>query len=102
MRSSNRKERGIAIMLVLFALLLMSVVRLGMMYSTNMETSVNGNYREKQVSFYAVLAGLQEGRERIRVNSYSGTNPVYSITPPFALPSTAAANVIYIVSDASA
>jgi Tfp pilus assembly protein PilX len=101
-KSINQKERGIAMIVVLFALLLLSVVGLGMMYSTNMESSINGNYRDKQDAFYAALAGIQEGRERIRVNSYSGTTPVYSITPPLVLPSTSAANVIYIVSDASA
>src|ERR1700756_3933817 len=101
MNQGNENERGIAMMVVLFALLLLSVVGLGMMYSTNMETSINGNYRDKQDAFYAALAGIQEARERIRVNSYSGTTPVYSITPPFVLPSTSAANVIYIVSDAT-
>src|SRR2546425_11172272 len=114
MNTINRNQRGIALMVVLFALLLLSVVGLGMMYSTNMETSINGNYRDKQGASYAALAGLQEARERIRVNSYDASNnPIYSITPPLALPSTAASSkckdnsginagcIIYIVSDAS-
>src|SRR5580765_5531965 len=87
----NRNERGIAMMVVLFALLLLSVVGLGMMYSTNMETSINGNYRDKQSAAYAALAALQEARERVRVSSYdAGGNPIYSVTPPLALPSTSA------------
>jgi hypothetical protein len=104
MHSINQRERGVAMMVVLFALLLLSVVGLGMMYSTNMETSINGNYRDKQVGFYAAMAGLQEGHERIRVQGYSGTNPVvpiYSITPPIDLPTPSQTNVIYIVSNAA-
>src|SRR5213592_65654 len=89
----ERQERGIALLLVLFTMLLLSVVGLGMMYSTNMETSINSNYRDKQTALYAALAGLQEGRDRIKYP--------YNITPPFELPSTTIANVIYIVADAA-
>src|SRR6266702_4402390 len=96
MHSTHQRERGIALMVVLFALLLLSVVGLGMMYSTNMETSINGNYRDKQTAFYAALAGLQEARERIRTSGQT-----YAITPPTLLPSISGANLIYIVSDAS-
>jgi hypothetical protein len=86
-----KRQRGIALLVVCFALLLLSVIGLGMMYSTNMETTINANYRDKQAALYAALAGLQEARDRIRYP--------YSITPPTQLPSTAAANVIYIVAD---
>src|SRR5947208_10465217 len=108
--NSQRNQSGVAMIIALFALLLLSVVGLGMMYSTNMETSINGNYRDKQDASYAALAGLQEARERIRVSSYDGSgNPVYSVNPPLSLPSTAASTkcpnagvasgcIIYIVS----
>src|SRR5438132_12001424 len=94
--NSKRNQSGVAMIIALFALLLLSVVGLGMMYSTNMETAINGNYRDKQSAFYAALAGLQEARERIRTSGQT-----YAITPPTLLPSTSGANVIYIVSDAS-
>ena len=91
--SVRNKERGIAMLIVLFSLLLLSVVGLGMMYSTNMETSINGNYRDKQSAFYAALAGLQEGRDRLNGNTTE------HITLPAGLPTSGVANVIYIVSD---
>src|SRR5436309_2431545 len=91
--NSKRNQSGVAMIIVLFSLLLLSVVGLGMMYSTNMETSINSNYRDKQTALYAALAGLQEGRDRIKYP--------YNITPPFELPSTTIANVIYIVADAA-
>src|SRR5438034_3065450 len=92
MNSLNRKnERGIAMLVVLFSVLLLSVIGLGMMYSTNMESSINSNYRDKQTAFYAALAGLQEARDRIQPATHN-------IVAPTQLPSTSVANVIYIVS----
>src|SRR5213594_3214942 len=92
--NSKRNQSGVAMIIALFALLLLSVVGLGMMYSTNMETSINGNYRDKQEAFYAALAGLQEARDRIQ--------PSWGDIPaPTALPATSLQNVIYILSNAS-
>ena len=84
---TSKSERGIALIIVLFSLLLLSVIGLGMMYSTNMETSINYNYRDKQVAFYAALAGLQEARDRIQPSTHN-------IVAPTILPSTAAATCI--------
>src|SRR5213594_1779920 len=92
--NSKRNQSGVAMIIALFALLLLSVVGLGMMYSTNMETSINSNYRDKQEAFYAALAGLQEARDRIQ--------PSWGDIPaPTALPATSFQNVFYILSDAS-
>ncbi len=91
---SRKSERGVAMLIALFALLLLSVVGLGMMYSTNMETSINSNYRDKQGAVYAALAGLQEARDRIQPATHN-------IVAPTLLPANGAANIIYIVSDYS-
>src|SRR5437667_1071419 len=90
----ERQERGIALLLVLFTMLLLSVIGLAMMYSTNMETAINSNYRDKQASLYASLAGLQEARDRIQPATHN-------IVAPDDLPTTSAAKVIYIVADAA-
>src|SRR6058998_608492 len=90
--NSKRNQSGVAMIIALFALLLLSVVGLGMMYSTNMETSINSNYRDKQSAFYAALAGLQEARDRIQPATHN-------IIAPTQLPSTSLANVIYIVAN---
>src|SRR5438132_11165914 len=90
----RKGERGIAMLIVLFALLLLTVIGLGMMYSTNMETNINYNYRDKQVAFYAALAGLQEARDRIQPSTHN-------IVAPTALPSLTAQNIIYIVANST-
>src|ERR1700745_509452 len=94
MHSIYQRERGVAMMIVLFALLLLSVVGLGMMYSTNMETSINSNYRDKQVAFYAALAGVPDARAR----SQPGTG---DIPPPTGRPSTSFQNIIYILANSN-
>jgi hypothetical protein len=90
-------ERGIAMLVAVFALLLLSVVGLGMMYSTNMETNINSNYRDKQTATYAAMAGLQEARDRIRDFDPTLPLPNARIVQPAGLPSLSQANVIYII-----
>src|SRR5262245_58768147 len=87
---NHTKERGIALVAVLVALLLLSVISLGMMYSSNTESLINTNFRTSQTALYGAMAGLQEARDRIQPATLS-------ITPPSALPSTSAANVVYII-----
>ena len=87
---SRKDERGVALLVAMFTLVLLSVIGLGLMYATNMETSINSNYRDKQSSIYAASAGLQEARDRIQPATHN-------IAAPTALPSLTAANVIYII-----
>ena len=66
-RSSQKsQERGMALLVAMFTLVLLSVIGLGLMYSTNMETIINANYRDKQLAMYGALSGLQEARDRLQ------------------------------------
>lgn len=104
-RKGNKRERGVALFLAIFALLLLSGIGLAMLFSSDTETSISINYRDKQTAIYAALAGLQEARDRIQpltgdlgpgTNlSSAGLNIV-----PTALPSTGSPNVLYIVNPA--
>lgn len=87
-------QRGIALLAVMFALLLMSVIGLGMMFSTNTESTINYNYRDAQVVVYASKGGLYEVRDRIQPSTHN-------IDAPTALPSLTAANVIYVLASSS-
>jgi hypothetical protein len=82
-------------LIAVFALFLLSVVGLGMMYSTNMETAISSNYRDKQTATYSGIAGLQEARDRLR--PYAGTIPLGRIVAPAALPSVTEGNIVYII-----
>lgn len=89
---SSRNERGIALMMCLFALLLLTTIGAGLMFMANTETSVNYNYRSSIEAYYSSKAGLEEGRERIRFGN------AYSIAPPTIIPSTTnSGGIIYIL-----
>jgi Tfp pilus assembly protein PilV len=91
MRKHNMgdKERGVALLIALFALLLISAVGLGMVYMSNTETSVNANYKDTQSAFFSMRGGLEEMRDRMRSNSGA------AITLPTVMPG-AANSIVYI------
>src|ERR1700724_953933 len=89
----RKLERGMALILSLLALLLISAVGLGMIYMSNTESSINGNYKDTQTAFFAMRAGLEEGRDRLRANSNA----------PLVLPTApppAAGSIVYILNPA--
>ena len=101
----ERKQRGVALFLAIFALLLLSAIGLAMLFSSDTETSISINYRDKQAAIYGALAGLQEARDRIHPLSGDlaiGTNLSsggLNIVPT-VLPSSSSPNVLYIINPA--
>lgn len=73
-RTKSKKERGMALLLTLFALLLLSGIGLFMVLSSNTETRIDANYGSSLRAYYAARSGLEEVRDRIRTIS-SPTNP---------------------------
>ena len=92
---ARRNERGMALALVLLTLLLISAIGLGMMYMSDTETVVNSNYRDTQLAFFAMRAGLEEMRDRMRSNS------IAPITLPTTMPGSAN-SILYIINPAGA
>ncbi len=91
----RNQQRGMALLLALLALLLISAIGLGMVYMSNTETAVNTNYKDTQTAFFSVRAGMEEMRDRMR--SSSGA----PITLPTAMP-PAANSIVYITNPAGA
>src|SRR6266700_7895193 len=65
-RSSRHEERGVALLMTIFGLLLLTAVAMAMMFSSDAETAISVNYRDSQVSSYAAISGVQEARDRIQ------------------------------------
>src|SRR5271167_2097224 len=87
-RKTNRSsEDGIALLIAIFVLLLISVVAIALLVSSSTETALGANYRTSSTVYYAALAGLEEARGRLlpKNPTYIGnTNP--SLVPnPFPL-----------------
>src|SRR2546423_5191142 len=83
-------EQGSALLIALFALLLISAIGFGMLYSSTTETNVNANFRDSQRAYFAARAGLEEARLRLLPTA------ARPITPPAGMPGTGVANIIYL------
>ena len=58
-------QAGTALLIAIFALLLISVVGIAMLVSTSADTALAGNYRTSTGAYYGALAGLEEARGRL-------------------------------------
>ena len=100
-RLNRREERGVALLLTIFGLLLLTAVAMAMMFSSDAETAISVNYRDSQVASYAAISGVQEARDRIQ--PLSGDLAIAGYLP-INTPDQGVANggyVLYIVNPGS-
>src|SRR5208282_3754776 len=64
-RKKRRSESGIALLIAIFVLLLISVVAIALLVSSGTETALGTNYRTSSTVYYAAMAGLEEARGRL-------------------------------------
>ena len=94
-RMIKRDERGMALMMALFALLLLSGIGLCMVLASTTETRIDANYGGSLRSYYAAHSGLEEVRDRI---SYPSTTSSTGLAD--SLPKDIAGNpsgVVYVL-----
>ncbi len=95
-RGAANNQRGIALFMAIFALMLLSAVAAGFMFLANTETSINTNNKAGQVAFFAARGGLEEGKARI----VNGVGATY-IAPPTAIPTSTNNQIFYILNPAN-
>src|ERR1700687_5574106 len=95
-KKHKASEQGIALILALMVLLLLSAVLMGMIMMSNTETNVSANFRDEQTAFFASKAGIEEVRDRMRS---SATNSLKAQLPT-ALPG-AINGVLYVTNPAT-
>ncbi|HXM96759.1 MAG TPA: hypothetical protein VOA64_21270 [Candidatus Dormibacteraeota bacterium] len=61
----RKSEAGIALLVAIFTLLLISVAAISLVVGSGTESSLAGNYRTSASAYYAAAAGLEEGRGRL-------------------------------------
>ena len=99
----HRDEHGVALLLTIFGLLLLTAVAAAMMFSSDSETLISMNYRDSQVASYAAFSAAQEIRDRIHP-VYGDLGPKFSNYAPTNTPdsNTSGGYVLYILNpDAS-
>ena len=79
----RQPEAGVALLISIFILLLISVVAIALIVASGTESSLAGNYRSATGVYYASLAGLEEARGRLLAkdpNSFKNKAP--NMLPP--------------------
>lgn len=74
-------QSGIAMLIVILALLLVTAVAAGMMIFSTSEVKVDANYRDEQVALFAAKAGLEEARDRMLVNNANFITNLPTVVP---------------------
>jgi hypothetical protein len=77
---ARRAEAGVALLISIFILLLISVVAIALIVSSGTESALAGNYRSSTDVYYAALAGVEEVRARLaskNPNSFINTDPSF-------------------------
>ncbi len=101
----TQSQRGVALLIAIFSLLLISGAAIGMIIMSGTESAINANYRRSTVAFYHAYAGLEEARERLVPCSPNTFWPAAEcVTPGSSVdilfrdnPPNASAQVVYVV-----
>ena len=94
------RGKGSALLIAIFALLLVSVVGLALVMSTGMDSALAGNYRNSTGAYYAAVAGLEEARGRLHWKSPDYLNKTNTYSTQFSgqgIPTFGLNDVLYIV-----
>ncbi|HMD07111.1 MAG TPA: pilus assembly PilX N-terminal domain-containing protein [Candidatus Acidoferrum sp.] len=96
-KTHRSSEDGIALLIAIFVLLLISVVAIALLVSSGTETALGVNYRTSSTVYYAAIAGLEEARGRLlpKNPNYFGASYI-SPTTTFPLGQT-----IYVINRGS-
>lgn len=93
-KSANRlkKQKGIALIVALLALVLLSAIGVGLMFMADTENSINNNYRDSQKAYFAARAGAENVRLLLAPGATLNTQAQLLTMPLSALPT----GVIYV------
>jgi len=94
------REAGAALLIAIFALLLISVVGIALLVSTSADTALAGNYRTSTGAYYGALAGLEEARGRLlwKNPDYLNAGGVYAnLLSTSGVPTWGLTQVLYII-----
>ncbi|HTT32218.1 MAG TPA: hypothetical protein VMH48_01335 [Methylomirabilota bacterium] len=93
---ARQTQGGIALLISIFILLLISVVAIALIVSSGTESALAGNYRSSTGVYYAAMSGLEEVRSRL----WPKDPNAFSITDPGFLPSATplpACSPVYVI-----
>ncbi|MGE5083479.1 MAG: PilX N-terminal domain-containing pilus assembly protein, partial [Acidobacteriota bacterium] len=77
-KNNRNSEKGIALFVAIFTVLLITAIGAGMIMLTMTDTTISGNFRDEQKAFFGAKAGIEEIRDRFRngaADSLAGSLP---------------------------
>lgn len=81
--TKRTSESGAALLIAIFALLLISVIAMALVVSSGTDSALASNYRTSTGAYYAALAGLEEARGRLLPKNPNPINPALGSTQVF-------------------
>lgn len=97
----RKSEAGAALLIAIFALLLISVIAIALVVTSGTDTALKDNYRTSTGAYYAAVAGLEEARGRLLSKNPDTINiaaPGYF--PDATNPAVSLSDVLYILNPA--
>ena len=73
-KKTNSSERGVALIMALLVLLLVTAVGMGMIIMSNTETNISANFKDEQTAYFAAKGGIEEVRDRMRAGATNSMN----------------------------
>src|SRR5690348_594382 len=98
-RNSRQRQKGVALIAAMTALLLVTAITAGMIILSTTETNISSNFRDEQTAYFSAKAGIEEARDRLRTNA-TNTLRVAGVLPT-TLPGVGTTGVLYILNPAN-
>ena len=73
-KHDRHSECGVALLVAIFTLLLITAIGAGMIMLTNTDTITSANFRDEQTALFGAKAGIEEVRDRMRTNASNSLN----------------------------
>jgi hypothetical protein len=91
-KSRKDRQRGVAMLVALLALVLLAIIGLGFMFMADTENSANNNYKDAERAYFASRAGLESVRSMLAFGSPFATQAAAMTMPTQGTPT----GVIYV------
>jgi|SRR5579859_266413 len=98
------RETGVALMLALTLLLLITVIAMGLITMSNIENAINTNFKSTQTQYFAARAGAEEGRSRLLPGAADQFGNLIALAAPVlpTAPPDGGGKVLYILNGVTA
>ena len=95
-RKPARKEKGVALLIAIMTLLLVTAITAAIVLMANTETNTSTNFKDEQRAFFSARAGIEEVRDRFRKTTVVSADSLYAVLPTTA-PGSGSTGVIYVL-----